>query len=168
MQKLHEVTLGRKLTHACAILCFAGGIQIVQASMPPGLREALAEFETGATDSKPCAADRLVGRHKEISRFQILPAVWDQYSTSRNYHDPQTAWIVAAKILREREGIFRRATRRECNHVDIYLLWNAPGQYQRAKWDRRKVSPAVRERAYRFASLMEDRMRIAGSKLARN
>jgi hypothetical protein len=152
-----------------SILCVTLGIGSAGASTPLGLREALAEFETGATRSTPCAGDRFVGSHKEISRFQILPSVWQQYSTSRNFRDPQTAWTVAAKILRDREQDFRRATQRDWNYVDIYLLWNAPGQYQRANWDRRKVSRVVRERAQRFANLMEDRTRVyAGQYIARN
>jgi len=39
------------------------------------LREALAEFETGATSPVACAADQKIGRSKEVSRFQILPGL---------------------------------------------------------------------------------------------
>ena len=42
-------------------------------------------------------------------------------------------------------------------------MWNAPGQYRRAKWDRRKVSRVVMERAKRFANLMEERSRVYAS-----
>src|SRR6185369_601489 len=55
------------------------------------LREALAEFETGATSPVSCAADQKIGRSKEVSRFQILPGLWQQYSTSQDYADPETA-----------------------------------------------------------------------------
>ncbi len=152
-----------------SILCFAVGIGPAFGSTPPGLREALAEFETGATRPTRCAGDYMIGSRKEISRFQILPTVWQQYSTSRNYRDPQTAWRVAKTILAEREQTFRGANRRDWDYVDIYLMWNAPGQYRRAKWDRRKVSRVVLERAKRFANLMEERARVyAAQSVAQN
>src|SRR2546422_4402287 len=64
------------------------------------LRETLARFETGATSPAACAADRKIGRSKEVSRFQILPAVWRQYSKSRDYANPAVAWTVAERVLR--------------------------------------------------------------------
>ena len=103
-------------------MCAAFGINLAAGSAPPGIREALAEFETGATRPTYCAADRVVGTRNEISRFQILPIVWHQYSSSRNYHDPETAWTVTARILREREQWFRNATGREWDYVDIYVM----------------------------------------------
>src|ERR1051325_5397220 len=149
-----------KLTGGWGVLvCIALGISSAGASIPSGLRETLAEFETGAKRPTQCAADRIIGGHKEISRFQILPDVWRRYSSSRKYQDPQVAWSVASKIIHDRELEFRKSARRGWDYMDIYLMWNAPGQYRRAKWDRSKVSPVVRERAQRFANLMEDRLR---------
>jgi hypothetical protein len=142
-----------KLTRGCYGLIIAIGINCACASPPPGLRETLAEFETGALTPNVCPADRVVGSRKEVSRFQILPVVWRQYSSSRNYSDPQTAWDVANKILSEREQTFRRAANRDWDAVDLYLMWNAPGVYQRANWNRAKVSRPVLERAQRFANL---------------
>jgi hypothetical protein len=101
-----------------------------------------------------------VGGRNEISRFQILPAIWRQYSSSRNYHDPEIAWNVAAKILQERENWFRIATGRQWDYVDLYVMWNAPGLYRRANWNRDRVSTAVLERAQRFANLMQERSRL--------
>ena len=152
-----------------SILCIALGIGSAGASTPRGVREALAEFETGATRSSMCAGDFMVGSRKEISRFQILPTVWRAYSNSGDYRNPQTAWRVTAKILADREQAFRQATKRDWDYVDIYLMWNAPGLYQRAKWDRRKVSRVVLKRAERFANLMEERSRVYASQaIARN
>lgn len=159
--QLPEVRSERRSARGyCGILCVALGINAACGSAPLGLREALAEFETGATTPKLCAADRVVGSRKEISRFQILPAVWGQHSSSRNYRDPETAWNVAQKVLREREQAFRRATGRDWDYVDIYVMWNAPGEYRRAKWNRARVSRVVMERAHRFANLMQDRARL--------
>lgn len=138
-----------------SLLFVVSGIQFVWSAPPPGLREALAEFETGATTKGPCPEDRLVGKHNEISRYQILPSVWRQYSGARNYHDPELAWRVAARILHDRESWFRGATGRTWDYIDIYVMWNAPGQYSRAQWNRARISPAVRERAERFANLMQ-------------
>lgn len=120
-----------------------------------GVREALAHFETGATKPTPCAADRVIGSRKEVSRFQILPSVWRQYSRSRDYYNPEVAWNVAAKILIDREKWFRTATGREWDAIDLYLMWNAPGEYQRAKWNRSRVSRVVMQRAKRFANIFE-------------
>jgi hypothetical protein len=133
------------------------GIHVTCAEPPRGVREALAEFETGATNRSACDADRLIGSRKEISRYQILPSVWRQYSASRNYHDPELAWTVAARILADRERWFRAGAGRAWDYVDIYVMWNAPGQYERVHWDRARLTPAVIERAQRFANLLEVR-----------
>ena len=151
------------------LLCIALGIGSAGGGVPPGLRQALGEFETGATRPTTCAGDFMVGSRKEISRFQILPTVWRAYSSSGDYRNPQTSWRVASKILADREQAFRQATKREWDYVDIYLMWNAPGLYQRAKWDRRKISRVVLKRAERFANLMEERSRVYASQaVARN
>lgn len=151
------------------ILIVCGSAGLAGAALPPGTREALAEFETGARRPTRCAADFAVGSHKEISRFQILPSVWRAYARHNHYHDPNSAWKVAEKILREREASFRRATGRTWDGVDLYLMWNAPGAYGRAKWDRTKVSRVLRLRAERFANLLEDHQRVrAKESLARN
>ena len=141
------------------LMSLALGASVAFGSAPPGLREALGEFETGATKPTLCAADRAVGSRQEISRFQILPGVWRQYSNSRNYHDPDTAWEVAARILSDRHKWFRAATGRDWDYIDIYVMWNAPGQYRRVKWNRARISPVVLERAERFSNLMRERSR---------
>jgi len=141
------------------LLFVVSGIQIVSGDLPRGLREALAEFETGATTTASGPQDRLVGKHDEVSRYQILPSVWKHYSGVQNYHDPELAWSVAARILHDREKWFRGATGRTWDYIDIYVMWNAPGQYSRAKWNRARISPAVLERAQRFANLMQVRAR---------
>jgi len=130
------------------------------AAVLPGTREALAELETGAKTPVRCSGDYAVGAAKEISRFQILPSVWREYSGENTYRNPNAAWLVTARILRDREAEFRRATGRQWDSVDLYIMWNAPGVYRRAKWDRAKVSPVVMERAKRFESLMQERRRV--------
>ena len=146
------------------------GVTLLQgAGLLPGTRETLAQFETGATRPTRCAADLAVGSHKEISRYQILPSVWRDYSRTKSFQDPNVAWTVTQRILRDREAEFRRATGREWDAVDLYLMWNAPGVYRRAQWNRAKVSHVVLDRAKRFDSLMQERVRIdSSSMLARN
>ena len=120
-----------------------------------GVREALGHFETGATQPTACAADRRIGSRNEVSRFQILPSVWRQYTKSRDYYNPEVAWNVTSKILADREKWFRNATGRHWDAIDLYIMWNAPGEYQRAKWDRARVSRVVMQRAKRFANIFE-------------
>lgn len=117
------------------------------------IREVLAEFETGATSPTRCAGDRAVGRNQEVSRYQILPSVWRQYTRSREFSNPSLAWSVAERILTDRMNGFRQATGRACDSVDLYLLWNAPGAYAQAKYNREKLSKVVLTRAERFANL---------------
>src|SRR5262245_40347247 len=70
------------------------------------VRELLAEFESGATTQAHSAADHKVGRSKEVSRFQILPVVWREYTKSQQYTDPEIAWSVAERILQDRQEDF--------------------------------------------------------------
>jgi hypothetical protein len=162
---MHARTMGQSF----GILFICGSTLVQAAGIPRGTREALAEWETGARQAGRCPADFAVGTRKEISRFQILPSVWHEYSSADNFHDPNAAWAVTQKILREREIEFRKATGREWDAMDLYLMWNAPGVYRRANWDRTKVSRVVRERAEHFAALFAERARIYSAKeLARN
>jgi hypothetical protein len=143
--------------YGACVLFFALALGCAAAGMPAGLREALAEFETGTTSPVVSEGDYAVGRHKEVSRFQIRPEIWQEYSESREYHDPDAAWSVAVRILEERKQAFCKATNRDWDSVDIYLMWNAPGSYQRANWERERLSATVLKRAQRFANLMQER-----------
>ena len=144
-------SLTSKWIGAALMLCAA-------ITVPPAqsleLREALGHFESGAVTRMRCAADAKIGTRKEVSRFQILPSVWRNYSASQEFRDPEIAWSVAEKILVQRREQFRRATGRDWDPVDLYIMWNAPGVYEKAHWDRRRVSAIVMERAQRFANLM--------------
>lgn len=119
------------------------------------VREALAMFESGAMDHRRGAADRLRGRSGEVSRYQIMPAVWRQYSRSIRYDDPAVAWSVAERILRDRIAWFRKTTGREANALEVYLLWNKPGHFHAAQFDPGRVKTLFRKRAQRFANLFE-------------
>jgi hypothetical protein len=137
---------------AALMACAAFGLAGQADAMP--LREALGHFESGATTPTRSAADAKVGSRREVSRFQILPQVWRQYSQSPQYRDPEAAWAVAEKVLTERHVWFTKATGREWDAVDLYIMWNAPAVYEKAHWERSKVSKVVLERAQRFANLL--------------
>jgi hypothetical protein len=147
---------------AALVACVAWGMA-PQSSAGAPLREALGHFESGATSPVRCSADNKVGSRKEVSRFQILPNVWRQYSKSGEYRNPDVAWTVVEKILTDRYTQFTRATGREWDGVDLYIMWNAPGVYEKARWDRRKVSKIVLERAYRFNNLLLRDQMVAGN-----
>jgi hypothetical protein len=109
---------------------------------------ALGAIETGNND-------REVGAAGEISRFQISPAVWKNYSESTAYQDPKVAetvvrlhWNFLAKYFTEKTG-------RAPDDFDMYVLWNTRhGYYARKQFSPQLLSPAVRDRAQRFVNLV--------------
>lgn len=128
----------------------------VDASAMP-LRQSLAMFESGATVSVRSEADSKRGGAGEVSRFQILPEVWRQYSRSTDYENPELAWTVAQRILADRTRRFREATGREPNSLELYLLWNKPGSFEAVGYAAKKVKIIYRQRAERFANLHDRR-----------
>jgi hypothetical protein len=117
------------------------------------LRETLALFETGATQPGRCASDAMRGGAGEISRYQILPSVWRQYTKSRDYTNPEVAWRVADRIVQDRTRWFQERTGRLPDPVELYLLWNKPGHFHQAGFKVTRVRSVFRHRAQRFANL---------------
>jgi hypothetical protein len=117
---------------------------------PRGSRlEALSQIETGNDD-------RVVGGAGEVSRFQIKPWVWKQYSDSEAYSNRRISAQVAEQHLAGLSQIFRKCTRREPTDFDLYVLWNAgPTYYARVGFAKSRVHPVIRERANRYANLRE-------------
>ena len=98
--------------------------------------------------------DRMVGDKGEVSRYQIMPFVWKQYSPSRNYHNPQQARRIAQQHLQSLEDLFRRKTGRPPTEFDIYVMWNAgPYYYAGRNFSPARIAPSIRERATRFVNL---------------
>lgn len=111
--------------------------------------EALSQIETGDDD-------RVIGRAGEVSRYQIKPWIWRQYSDSEAYSNRRISTQVADQHLTGLAGIFRKCTRREPTDFDLYVLWNAgPTYYNRIGFARSRVHPVIRERARRYANLRE-------------
>lgn len=111
---------------------------------------ALAQIESGHFRNP----DTAKGSSGEVSRFQIMPAVWKSYSKSRNYTNPSIAWSVARQILEERESWFLRATGRRPSAFDLYVMWNKPGLYEKVGFNPRRLPQKLREVAGRFENLV--------------
>jgi hypothetical protein len=109
----------------------------------------LSQIETGNND-------RAIGGAGEVSRYQIKPWIWRQYSGSQAYSNRRISSRVAEQHLGELTAIFRKCTRREPTDFDLYVMWNAgPTYYHRIGFARSRVHPVIRERARRFANLRE-------------
>ena len=113
------------------------------------------QMQAGIPKLKRCSADHKLGTRGEISRFQILPRIWQEYSSSRDYTNPDLAWKIAQKIIEERANWFRTATGHEPTPFDLYVMWNAPGHYQQVNFQRSRVKPLISEKAERFTNLVE-------------
>jgi len=100
--------------------------------------------------------DTAVGAVGEVSRYQIKPWIWRQYSTCEEYQNRELSSQVAGQHLAELQRVFRKRTRREPDDFDLYVLWNAgPTYYGRIGFTKSRVHPVVRERAQRFANLRQ-------------
>jgi hypothetical protein len=116
---------------------------------------ALGMIETGNNDS-------LVGGLGEVSRYQIMPSVWKVYSESRSYQDTDVATDVARQHWTSLYDYFKKKTGREPSNFDMYVLWNTRFGYYSAKgFEPARLHPVVRDRAERFANLVEDSQRRA-------
>ena len=118
------------------------------------VRDSLAMVETGAKDARRSAADSVRGAAGEVSRFQILPSVWRQYSSSHDYENPEVAWTVAERILTERTKWFHQETGREPTALELYLLWHKPTTFKTAGFSASRVKALYKQRAERFANLV--------------
>lgn len=111
--------------------------------------EAISMIETADRD---CA----VGRAGERSRYQIMPRVWESYTSSREYKNPQVARGVAERHLAVLEETYRKATGCVPSDFDRYVLWNGgPTYYAKINFDAKRVHPVIRERAERYVNLRE-------------
>ncbi len=117
------------------------------------VRESLAMFESGARQAQFCRADLKRGNSGEVSRFQIMPDIWRQYTRSRDFENPEVAWSVASRILDDRSRWFAERRGRNPNAVELYLLWNKPASFAAVGFDPERVRTVYRERAQRFANL---------------
>ncbi len=129
----------------CVIFTVVLGVFGAQAALRP--LEALSMIESGNNDDA-------VGPVGEVSRFQIRPFVWKQYSGSENYQDPRAASAVARRHVQFLRNAFRSKTGRSPSNFDLYVMWNAGiGYYEKHDFSPAEIDAAVRERAVRFVNL---------------
>jgi hypothetical protein len=111
--------------------------------------EAISMIETGDND----AVRGLAG---EVSRYQLMPRVWNSYTNSTAYRDHQVSAIVAQRHLDYLEHWFGQAVGRAPTEFEIYVLWNAgPTYYGKKHFTATAVHASIRERAERFVNLRE-------------
>ncbi len=122
---------------------------------------ALSQIESGDRDDA-------VGPQGEVSRFQILPKIWNgesgigsgvsgsnhrpktQAPGSRpNPQDPAAAAAVARRIWDRRAAVFCLAYGRPPTLRELYLCWHRPGRVL-------LPYPAEADRAERFANIFQD------------
>src|SRR5205814_7122045 len=95
-----------------------------------------------------------VGRAREIRCYRIQQNGWRKYSSSSRYSDMDHAWQVAEQVCSIRFDECQRRTGRTPDSFELYVLWNAPGQFRAAGYKRSRISKVVAERAERFATLV--------------
>ncbi len=116
---------------------------------------ALGMLETGNND-------RVIGGLGEVSRFQILPAVWRAYCGSHAYSHLDVSEQVAHAHWTFLAGEFVQKTGRAPSDFDMYVLWNTgAGYYSKKGFDSRRVAPKVKDRAQRFVNLVNRRDELA-------
>ena len=129
------------------VLATLGAFIAMSATAGLSKLDALSMIESGNDDSA-------IGQAGEISRFQIRPSVWRQYSRSTAYENAQVAAGVAQKHLLYLQSAFRERAGREATDFDLYILWNAGlGYYERAGFLPERVHHVIRERAQRYLNL---------------
>jgi hypothetical protein len=112
-------------------------------------RLALGMIETGNDD-------REIGGAGEVSRYQIKPSVWRQYSPSHNYQNPAVSLEVARQYWSALYDRFKRQTRRSPSDFDMYVLWNAGFSFYASRgFNPANLSAAERDRAQRYVNLVE-------------
>jgi hypothetical protein len=111
---------------------------------------ALGMIETGNDD-------RAIGGAGEVSRYQIMPAVWQHYSSVRSYRNPDSSLEVAQLHWASLYDYFKKQTRHEPTDFDMYVLWNTRyGYYSNRGFNPARLAAVVRDRAQRFSNLVED------------
>ena len=109
--------------------------------------EALAQIESGNCDT-------CIGRDGEVSRYQIRPEVWAEFtilplSAATN---PFTAHNVAMAIMQKRMGSVPKGWVLECSDITFYLLWHRPATCA-LYHNKRKPTDKELDRAQRFSNL---------------
>ena len=114
---------------------------------------ALSMIETGNDDNAH-------GHAGEVSRYQIMPGVWQQYAgftydgkaMALDPRNPFTARNIATAIMRDRCRAFAAHFHQPPNNLEFYLLWARPAWPLAGK---PCFSSEVQDRALRFNQLVK-------------
>ena len=129
------------------VLLMLSLVSAVSASAGFSKLEALSLIESGNNDAA-------VGKLGEVSRYQIRPYIWREYSASRSWRDARVSSQVAENHLKNLEETFVRRAGRAPSDFDVYVLWNAgAAYYAKVGFSPARVHPLIRERAQRFVNL---------------
>jgi hypothetical protein len=96
--------------------------------------------------------DQAIGRQREVSRYQILPAYWKAANVAWHPTDPTTARSVVTWIMEARCDEFAARYHRPPDDFEYYILWHRPACLV-GRTVPRHISMAERERGRRFANL---------------
>lgn len=127
----------------------------------------LPEFQARAMDRLSALSqiessdnDHMVGRQKEVSRYQIMPVFWAQareWAGNENAFrptNPAVARSVVDWIMQDRCRTFKARYHRTPNDFEYYLLWHRPACYI-GRPTPRPITSTEAGRARRFASLCQ-------------
>ena len=126
-----------KIRISIILFVVLAGLGLAKSALAMDRWEALSMIESGNNDLA-------VGMVGEISRFQIRPELWP----GGDPQNPQQALTAAQKTMIPRLNRFVRTHKRLPTDFEFYVLWNAP-------WQADHPSVVVRERARRFANLVQ-------------
>lgn len=102
--------------------------------------------------------DHAIGRQSEVSRYQILPAFWEQAMAVNKaipfYRptDPGAAKVVVDWIMQNRCRAFESRYHRPPTDFEYYILWHRPACFVGRPTPRHLTSAEI-ERGRRFANL---------------
>lgn len=120
----------------------------------PGVLDQRHQFALGMIETGN--ADGEIGGAGEVSRYQIMPSVWQRYTASRNYRNPQVSLGVARQHWAALHDSFKLKAGREPTDFDMYVLWNTHyGYYSGRNFNPARLSPVVRDRAQRYVNLVQ-------------
>ena len=141
-----QIIQGDALTHArIATRMKSSLILILSTAFSLGAMdrfEALSMLESGDNDFA-------VGKHGEVSRYQIMPSVWREHTQapiSRATNGLDAGWI-AMQIMDGRVEVFEVSHHKQPSDFQFALLWHCPARVD-------KPTPSDVEYAKRFENLV--------------
>jgi len=124
------------------------------------VRFALGQIESGSQD-------KAVGKAGEVSRFQILPGMWNGIIYrhglgSVNSQSEAEAWVVVKTWL-----AWNMRPLTKYRPSQIYALWHRPDKFRRARYRLSSLTRREQDRCRRFANLYEMKLReLKGGKFS--